>query len=75
MRKCNIMHVAVNGNIKWWYMEEIRFQFGYSLTISNCRMFKTPSYLFDTAIQWYILRFGHLSLRGIFATSEYKEAP
>ena len=67
MCEINIMHVAINGNIKWQRTEEICFtQFGYSLTISYDWTAKMPSYLFDIAIQDSIDHVvGHL-----FAASE-----
>ena len=72
LRKLNNRHVAVNSNIKWWHTEEIWFtQSGYCLTMSHGLKAKTPSCLFDTAIQDGIdYAFGHLSLHRIFDTSE-----
>ena len=69
MHKLNNRRIAVNSNIKWRRTEEIWF--GYCLTMSHGITAKTPSCLFDTAIQDGIdYAFGHLSLPKIFDTSE-----
>ena len=76
MLELNIMHIAINGNIKWWPMEEICFaQLEYCLIILCSQTATTPSYLFNTAILDGIdyvdyVDYGHLLLRGIFAASE-----
>ena len=51
MHELNIMRVAVSGNIKWQYTEEVWLtQLGYCLIISYCQTAKMPSNLFDSAI-------------------------